>query len=185
MAYPDDGLATHIASPAGGWEPQRDGMGVVQLTVPAAVNSGDVNTIMLAVKTASLPAREIDSEVIQYLAGYSNVATKPATPEAFTMSVHDYVDVNVYQTLYDWNQLVFNQRTGWLGFASSYKSNGVFLEFGPAPVGGSPQFIRRWELVGIWPKTQIPQRELNYEQNAPVTLDYSFAVDDYIYLGVS
>lgn len=183
MAYPQDGLASHIAAPAGGWEPQRDGMGVVQLTIPAGVNSGDLTTIMLAVKSAELPKRDVPKATIPYLAGYSNVATKPEAPPDFTMTVHDYVDVNVYDVLHDWSQVVFDQRTGFIGFAAAYKSNGMFLLFGPAVQGQSPTIIRRWELSGIWPQTQIPARTLDYENNNPVQLAYTFAVDDYQYLG--
>lgn len=184
MAFPQDGLASHVAAPAGGWEPQRDGMGVIQLAIPAGVNSGDVNTIMLAVKTGPLPVRNIGKATIPYLAGYSNVATKPDAPPDMTLSVYDYVDINVYQVLHDWSQLVFDQRTGFPGFASAYKSTGIHLKFSPAPQGASPSIIRRWEMTGIWPMTQIPALPLDYENNNPVLLEYTMAVDDYQYLGV-
>lgn len=184
MAYPEDGLASFIAAPTGGWEPQRQGMGVVQIALPAAVTSANMNTLMLGVKTAQLPARAIGKESIKYLAGYSNVATKPDEPAPFTATFHDYVDIGIHQALHDWSQLVWDQRSGWLGFASSYKGNALFLQFGPAPVGGSPSFIRAWEMVGIFPLTQIASRTIDYENNTPVTLEYEFAVDDYIYLGI-
>lgn len=183
MAFPNDGLAAHVAAPAGGWEPQRQSSGVIQLSIPAAVRSGDLQTIMLAVKSAALPARSIEKATIPYLAGYSNVATKPEAPPDFTMSVHDYVDITVYDVLHDWSQAVFDQRTGFLGFASAYKSNGFYLLFGPAAQGQSPTLIRRWELSGIWPMTQIPARTLDYDNNDPALLEYNFAVDDYQYLG--
>jgi hypothetical protein len=160
-------------------------MGVVQLSIPNGVKSGDVNTIMLAVKTAALPARTVQKATIPYLAGYSNVATKPEAPPDFTIGVHDYVDITVYDVLHDWSQAVFDQRTGFIGFATAYKSNGIYLLFGPAAQGQSPTIIRRWELSGIWPMTQIPARSLDYENNDPAVLEYTFAVDDYQYLGVS
>lgn len=183
MAFPQDGLASHIAAPAGGWEPQRQGSGVIQITLPAGVNSGDLNTIMLAVKTATLPTRVIGKATIPYLAGYSNVATKPEAPADFTMSVYDYVDITVYDVFHDWSQVVFDQRTGFMGFAAAYKTNGFYLLFGPAAQGQSPTIIRRWELSGIFLLTQIPARSLDYDNNDPALLEYSLAVDDYQYLG--
>lgn len=183
MAFPQDALARHVAAPAGGWEPQRQGSGVIQFALPAAVTSGDLGTIMLAVKTATLPVRNIAKATIPYLAGYSNVATKPEAPADFAMSVYDYVDITVYDVFHDWSQAVFDQRTGFGGFASAYKSNGFYLMFGPAAQGQSPTIIRRWELSGIFLLTQIPARALDYDNNDPAVLEYTLAVDDYQYLG--
>lgn len=184
MPFPNDGLASHIASPAGGWNPQVQPAGVLQLTLPASVTSGTMDTIMLAVKTVSMPAREIQFARISYLAGYSNVAVKQAEPGDMTVTVHDYVDVNVYQVFHDWSQAVFDQSTGFIGSASAYKTNGMFLLFGPAPQGETPTIQRRWELSGIALKTQIPERIIDYTAADVVTLNYTFAVDDYQYLGV-
>lgn len=185
MAYPDNALASHIASQTGGWTPQLEGMAVIQLLVPSSVTSGDMNTIMLATRGGDLPARTMGSEHIPYMQGYSSVATKLDAPGDFTLTLMDYVDVSIYDLMHDWGELVTNQNTGWGGFPSIYKSTGTYITFGPAPVGGVPQYIKRWELVGIWPKTKIPSRKLTYDSNAPVQLAYSFTVDNYLYLGQS
>jgi hypothetical protein len=183
MGFPQDGLASHIASPAGGWVPQLQSSGVLQITLPPGVQSGDLNTLMLATKATSMPARNLEKATIPFLAGYSNVLTKPAAPPDFTLSVHDYVDILVYDALHEWSQLAFDQRTGFMGAPSAYKTNGFFLLFGPAAQGQTPSIIRRWELIGVAPLTQIPARSLDYDNNNPALLEYSFAVDDYQYVG--
>lgn len=185
MAYPDNALASHIASQSGGWVPQLDGMGVIQIAIPSAVTSGGMDTIMLATRKADLPERTIGSEFIPYLQGYSSTPTKLDPPAKFAITVMDYVDINVYDVMHDWANLVVEDSTGWTGFPSVFKSSAVYMLFGPAPVGGVPQYIKRWEIVGLWPTTKIPARTMAYDSNNPVQLTYSFACDNYLYLGRS
>ncbi len=175
MAFPNDLLASHIASQAGGFEPQRDGAGVLQVNFPPDAQ-GDLTTLMLAVKGWNLPVRTMGQATIPYLAGYAKVPTKPDEPGDLTVTVHDYVDVQVYDMLHRWSKLVHDLTTGFTGFSSQIKSSGILVYFGP---DGSLE--REWRLIGLWPNTLIPARVTDYENNNPVTLEYTFVLDNYIF----
>ena len=161
-------VADHIASQAGGFEPQRVNNWSIRITGLA-----NADVIELSLSNFTPPKRNIEPLTIPYQNEERKVATR-ATYDNAPLTIRDYVDSETWRILWEWQEQVHNSETGAIGLASEYKKEGVLYYYGP-----NGQFERTWILQGIWP-TSVGGSDLDQGGTEQNLITMEMAVDKWI-----
>src|SRR5262245_14527595 len=141
-------LATNLASVGTGFEPQRAHNFAVEFSgIPGP---GDSDLLTLSIETATLPRCTNEPVTLPYGNEEVFVAGR-ARWEQGSMTLRDWIDRPVAQTLLNWRNIVYNPFTGSIGLATNYKKQASIVLFGPNSQEGTPTYERVWKLVGVWP----------------------------------
>jgi hypothetical protein len=136
----------------GGFEPQRTNNWLVQIngsTLPG-LSAAD---FYLSLKTFPFP---VESNPVQRIRWYNESRTYAGSLADFgdlNMQVHDYLDRQTAQILYNWRRLIWNPANLTIGLAAHYKMTGMLYLAPPnaASVAEIMGTARTWYLQGIWP----------------------------------
>lgn len=165
--------ASHLGSPAGGFEPQRSYNWVLVLP-----GTSDPDLIRLSVERVSLPS--IGTAVIHMR--YMNEDIKVsggASVDANSITVRDFVDRQTYATLNAWMEQVHDPATGAIGFASDYKKQGTLQLVDP-----KGNVMRQIIVKGVWPN-KISATDLDYNSDSGlVKINLQLSVDKYDLTGL-
>lgn len=128
------------------------------------------NVFPLAVENFSLP--DLSNDIIEL--AYGNQKVKVAgvpTLGELSVTVKDFIEIDVENILLEWRQKVYNSKTGDIGWAADYKKNGSFYEYSP------DWTVRRsWVLIGVWPSS-ITLGEFSYEDGSKRQITMQLQVD--------
>ena len=75
-----------------------------------------------------------------------SVAGAPNNELTLEMKFRDTIQGNVSRVLWNWSQVIYNPRTGQMGYASAYKTDGTLIILDP--MGKS---LETYYIKGIWP----------------------------------
>ena len=132
--------------------------------------------IMLSVDSFTAPSVEIAQITTQYGNNSIKWAGKPEFPNS-TITVNDYIGIQVERILAAWFRCAYDFRTEKIGLARHYKKTGYLIEYDPK--GGT---ARCWRLDGLW-LASFNLGEWSQEGNAQrkiqATLVYDRVVPDY------
>lgn len=132
--------------------------------------------IMLSVDSFTAPSIEIAQITTQYGNNSIKWAGKPEFPNS-TITVNDYIGIQVERILAAWFRCAYDFRTEKIGLARHYKKTGYLIEYDPK--GGT---ARCWRLDGLW-LASFNLGEWSQEGNAQrkiqATLVYDRVVPDY------
>jgi len=161
-------VASHLGSPAGGFEPQRAFNWVLVLP-----GTNDPELIRLSVERVGLPS--IGTAVIHMR--YMNEDIKVsggASVDANSITVRDFVDRQTFATLNTWMEEVHNPASGSIGYAANYKKQGTVQLVDP-----SGEVKRQVIAKGIWP-SKLSAVDLDYNADqALVKITMQLQVDKY------
>ena len=131
-------------------------------------------------------AREITLAVAEF--GLPNITTSPTTiargnfnvkfagQADFTgmdsMTVVDFIGIDMEKIIKGWSDLVFNPETGLIGWAADYKKDGVVMEHGP---DGDAK--RSWKVHGMWPSGVDFGSSLSYDGGEVKRITIQIAYD--------
>lgn len=166
------------------FEPQRNNNFEIQITGLNTMLEEDVNRseikspftktpsdiITLSVYRFSEPSIQISTIEVPYQNNSVKYAGKPSFSDS-TLTVNDFIGLDVENILSAWQKLVYNYDTQVVGLAVNYKTTAIVQKF--APDGSS---VRQWQLVGCWP-SQLNLGELNQDGNAQKTVDMTITYD--------
>ena len=157
--------ADHLASAAGGFEPQRKFQYFMYLNgVPGAEN------IRLAMLASFLPTEENEVITLQYGNEEVHVAGRLKYSEG-SITVRDMVDKDIYRLLRDWRRQVDDVVSGNIGFAAAYKKTARIVLVAP-----DNTVARQVQLTGLWP-TKIEGGSLSYAENDVVLITMTLRYD--------
>ena len=171
---------TSLLHQAGGFEPQRKNNFAVDI-----VGLQDMETLVLAIKEADIPAIDVIKKGIKYFNQTVHYAGSVTPFENQTLKFHDYLDRNVLDALVNWYKQVWDPATGGIGFAARYKKEGSIFLLPPGMPGNTPGVVeatayrqRLWKLQGVWP-TKLKYDPLDHDsdgENTLITLELSVDV---------
>lgn len=164
-----DGMtANHISGGggAGAYEVQRQNNFLLSIDLP----TGGSDVIELTLKEADLPRVEVEFIEIHYLNESRKLAGK-AKVDDFAFSVHDVVDRNVANALYEWWTKVYDPTTGAINPSSQYKKDATLTLLSP-----DGQNERTWTLQGVWP-SKVDMGKGDMSKADPVAIAVTLKVD--------
>lgn len=160
--------AAHIAPQGGGYEPQRQNNFEVQLYgVPGA------DVIVLSTQSFAPSGAKNDVITLGYLNEKIKVAGQGSWDDA-QLTVRDMVDQQTFASLMEWQKMVQDPITGFIGFASQYKKQGDVILMAP---DGSVE--RKFKMIGVWP-TSVKGAQLQHDQSGQYTVTVSLSIDKVI-----
>jgi len=161
-----------IASPDGGYEPQRKNNFTLLVEAPSSI--GDVGLIQMSLHSFPLPKEVKEVITIPFGNEQRKVAGKASFPD-INLVVTDYVDQDVLGVLKAWRKLVYDPATGQIGWAEDYKGSGSIYMFGP---DGTPTDDKGliWNLRGMWP-SKLDPGDPTMENANPVRITTTFVID--------
>lgn len=127
------------------YEPQRtNNFEITIYNLPGGPSA--VRTLTLAVADFNPP--NITNDPIELPHGNSRVkfAGQTTYGGADSLSVIDFIGLDVEKIVNNWQRQVSNPDTGEIGFAEDYKKMAEVVEFAP---NGTQE--RKWRLDGVWP----------------------------------
>lgn len=155
--------AQHLASAAGGFEPQRANNGIL---VIEGLEGWDQPDGPIALSLESFPLPKESNTIIE--ARYMNERRKfagPANVDDMEIVVKDMVDIQVARMLLKWRRQVYDpagngqwgsgvpgMEQGAVGLARTYKKTGTITLIPPDRITDG----RIWGVSGIWPTTMNP-----------------------------
>lgn len=162
--------ADPIAPQAGGFEPQRTYLWMVEL-----YGIGNMKSLTMSMADSFLPERSNDPIEIHFMAEVRKVAGHITFANG-QLVLNDYVDQSTYSDLLAWQDKVVDVVTGQPGNASDYKKTGSIILLSS---GLGSQKSRIFNLVGAWPSNVSGER-LSYDSNdrnkVNLTLTYDKAI---------
>lgn len=175
-------LGTYHMVNNSGFEPQRNNNFEVQIIGLDSLRSVDKgksmpsnasDLITLSVATYSAPQINISPITVAYGNNTVKFAGKPEFPDS-SITLNDYIGVNIERILSAWQKLVYNPSTQAVGNAVDYKKTAYLLEYDPS---GSQ--VRQWQLNGCWP-SQLQLGEFSQEGNSVRQLSMTLSYDNAI-----
>jgi len=158
-------FADALAQEFGGFEPQRQHTWLISFhSLPGA------KVLELALRTGFLPSENNEEIEIPYMNSRVYIAGKYAV-DAGSLTFNDYVDSNVAGILANWRKLVYDVRTGQLGYARSYKKTATITLYGPELI-----VERTWSIKGIWPQA-VNYGAIDYSSSDVVQVECTFRYD--------
>lgn len=131
--------SAHIASQAGGFEPQREWMAGIQIVgVPSHLNA--------SLKSGFIPQKAGQDIEIPF-GGTSRWVRGRRTMSTGNITFIDYVDKDTLGALEAWEAQHEDADTGEVMSAQGYKRSGVYTMYPPPDMGLSP---RRWDIIGMF-----------------------------------
>jgi len=156
--------ATHLTT---NFEPQRK--------FDFEIDFGD-DILRLSVSKASLPSGSNEEIELKYgnervwIAGQANW-------EASTLEIRDTLDAGTAEILWNWRRQVYDEETGAIGRAATYKRVGSLFLLAP---DGSD--YREWQLIGCWPQS-LKMGDLDMSDNNIVLIEATIRYDRAVFLG--
>ncbi len=149
------------------YEPQRQNHFEVRvLGVPGA------REITLALAEFSMP--EMSTSPVDV--GRGNFKVKFAGQAEFagmgSITVIDFIGIDMENIVRGWFNLVFNPETGLMGWAADYKKDAVVMEHGP---DGDAK--RTWKVHGLWPSGVNYGSTLSYDGGDLKRIEMTMAYD--------
>lgn len=166
MALTNPTSAEHIAQEAGSFEPQRSNNFSIEIPLPAA----DRDLIIAAIHGLELPQQS--NEVQEH--EFQNERVKTAgqqTVEEMSLTLKDFVDMDVRGAILRWRKLVYDPLTGLIGLAADYKKTCNVILHAP-----NNTFVRVARLQGVWPSAD-PAISLTMEGGEKVLMEVPLQID--------
>lgn len=127
---------------------------------------------VLPAKTVSISRIELENIDVFHYNERIKIAGRP-NPTDIRLELHDAVNPNVVQELWNWYKQIYDPNTGAMGYASSYKRQGTIRQY---DIAGLP--VRTWTCMGLWLKAPpTPEETLDYSSHDPVTLSLVMSCD--------
>ena len=131
---------------------------------------GESEAIELALDSISLPT--VSTNPIELSYGNSNVKVAGnATFDDVSVTVKDFIEVDVENILWKWRKSVYDPETDKVGWVSQYKKDGTIYQYGPDGTA-----IRSWVIVGCWP-TNLDLGELSYDASDKKSISMALSID--------
>lgn len=127
-------------------------------------------SIPLFAQTFTCPFGEIEKLEVRHFNGVAYIAGKPSVSEA-TLGVRDVVDPDMYSSMKQWFDRVYNSESDVIGYASDYKERGFAHRY-----DSKGSLKRTYELIGLWP-TKVNPGEFNYDSHEGVIIEVSLSCD--------
>jgi hypothetical protein len=147
---PIEGNSILIAQ--GGFEPQRTNNWLVQINggPSTALASAD---FYLSLKSFPFPIEQNPVKRIRWFNESRTYAGSLADFADLSMQIHDYLDRQTAEILYEWRRLIWNPAHLTIGLARNYKLSGVLFLAPPNAISldDITSKSRTWYLQGIWP----------------------------------
>lgn len=167
-----------ILAAQGNFEPQRTNNWLLQIN-GSAVPGLSQSDFYLALKSFPFP---IEENPVQRIRWFNESRTYAGSVQDFndlTMQIHDYLDRQTAQILYNWRRLIWNPQNLTIGLAANYKMSGMLYLAPPnsASIADVVSQSRTWYLQGIWP-TNIDMGTFDMDGNGEnVMISCKLAVD--------
>lgn len=165
---------------SGGFEPLRqNNFAVIFYGV------GDSDTLVLALRDTSVPGVKIVKKGMKYFNETMHYAGAVEPFESQTLHYVEYIDRNVLQTLWNWQENVWCPETGSIGRAASYKKSGDIYLLPPGAGGGqcpgavsATDGVRKWHLEGCWPENLKIADTLSHDNDGDlVKIELTLSID--------
>ncbi len=161
----------HIEDLRGLTEPAHQFLWEVSVLNPPG--GGDGEALKFRAKTTSIPDKVTETVTINWKAHQVKFQGRDASGHTFEMTLWDSVDLPVYNTLYNWQDMILNRRTGASVGKRMYTTD-VVLEM-MSREAGNP-YIGKWTLKG----TQLENLgavTLSYDSSEPIEITATFQYD--------
>lgn len=180
------GLSHYKNSKAGmnNFEPVYLNLFEVTLIPPAGIDPGTgqngQNLMLEHVKKVSGLDLDKNPGVVEQHYKFAKRRYAGAKPETTTMDVVIDFEVNlndvnsmyIHKTLRQWSDLIYNPLTGGMGLKRDYVGSGLIVIFNRAG-----DIFRRVRIPVMWPITNIPPMELDYQSTEVYSISLTFAAD--------
>ena len=165
------GLGASVFASNPQYEVQRNNHFEVSLTYIPGNDNQFPQEFRVAVSEVSFPEWSV-SDLTLYMGNQSvKVSGQPELGDA-SITLNDYIGIDLENRLYRWWRCVYNPETGLMGLAIDYKTNMKLIMYAP---DGSME--RSWDCYGVWP-TAAPAGSFSYEGSDKRTIDLTLKVDN-------
>ena len=161
---------SHIAQARGKWNPQKKNMGMLEWHIDGLVPGGQ-EILMLGLQACSIPGYTVARGEITFINGTIFYPTKPEPLGEVTMTLRDYHDAGVRETIDALFKLVYNPNTGEMNIPANIKSQATFRLLKEDGTEGRSYF-----LDGKWPMNSVPL-EFDYADGEQYTWEQRTSVD--------
>jgi len=178
----------NILHAKGGYEPQRKNNWILQILglntlIPQSLPADE---FYLSLKSFPFPP---ESNSVKHIRWWNESRAYAGSVEDFgtqQLTVRDYLDRNTAYAFQAWRRLVWDPNFGSIGFASTYKTDGILYLCPPnvhSVSGDGIQNSRKVFLQGMWPsKFDMGEFDMDndgdqVEINIELTIDRAFAGD--------
>jgi len=153
-------------------EPKRTNLFTLVLNSVPGINGTDViEKLQIDLKSASRPTYTHNTLVLERFNMKYKVAQAPSMDHNLTVTFRDTVQLNLGRIFYYWNKVIFNRKTGAMGYAAAYKTDGSLYVFDPL---GEP--IEKWDFKGLFPSS-TNWSDMSYGAGDEMTVEVTFAYD--------
>jgi hypothetical protein len=168
----------------GGFEPQRRCNWLVQINGSGSIGLAN-SDFYLALKQFPFPQEVNDAKWIRWYNESRAYAGSLANFNALAMVVHDYLDRQTAQILYNWRRQVWNPNNLTIGLARNYKLTGMLYIAPPNAISISDIIARSRSiyLQGVWPTTlnlgqfDMDDEGTNVEIECTLSCDRAYPAD--------
>jgi hypothetical protein len=160
--------AEHLASSAGGFEPQRRNHFQIEIYMPSNLEQ---EILRMSIVSGFLPQEGNEAIEMSWMNESSWIAGR-RTLEGGSIRCRDFLDQATANVILKWRRLVYDPRTGALGYAMNYKREACIILTGPDGV----MHERKWKLQGLWP-TSVEHGNLEYNSNEVLEMSVSLRFD--------
>ena len=133
--------ANHIASAQGGGTPQGANHWAIEIE---GLGGGGAEVIVLALDSSNAP-QETQEELELKYGNETRYYAGGVTFESMSLTVRDFIDMDVVDILEAWRNQAYDPETGNVGYPSEYKKSAHFIMLDSKGIE-----TRRWELEGVW-----------------------------------
>lgn len=156
--------ANHLAAQTGGGTLQGANHFALEIEIEGWDN------VVLALDSSNAPTETSEEIEVKY----GNETRKYAggvTYENMTLTVRDFVDLNVLEILENWRNSTYDPETGAVGYPSEYKKSGHFVLF-----DSKGNTVKRWKLVGVW-CSNLNRGQVSMDDSNPVKIEATICID--------
>jgi len=125
----------------------------------------------LACQGVNFPAASIEKEEIHHFNEKTSIVQGPPSYDDIEITALDTVDNKQAQVIQNWWKLVWDEKTGQLGFTSDYMKPGTLMQYN---VKG--ELVRQWELIDLWP-TSFNMGAGSYDDHAATKITLTLSVN--------
>ncbi len=162
--------ADHIAPAGGAFEPARKNN--FTIIVPFGTTE-----IQMALASCPLPKPGVGELTIPY-GNEERFVAGVAKFDAVALVVKDFVRHGILRAVRQWRTMVYDPRTGAIGWARNYKKTCDIVMFGP---DGS--HWRVWRCIGVWP-SRLNEGDFKMSESADNNrIEMTLEMDKAVYLG--
>ena len=91
--------------------------------------------------------------------------------EAGSISLRDYVDLEVANFIKEWRKRVFDPATGQMGYKAEYAGIVIIQQYDP-----KGEIAREWKLTGVWPQS-ANYGDISQDSTDPVSVEVTLRYD--------